>query len=51
MRLEPRVTQFEKFIEYGGRSIAISGDTMANIPPGLQKLILKDIVFNGKYIL
>ncbi|MDR2735742.1 MAG: hypothetical protein LBB20_02815 [Puniceicoccales bacterium] len=39
MRLEPRVTEFEKFIEYGGRSIAISGDTTVNIPSGFLQPI------------
>jgi general secretion pathway protein D len=39
LRLEPRVTEFEKFIEYGGRSIAISGDTTVNIPSGFLQPI------------
>lgn len=32
--LEPRVTEFEGFIEYGGPSIAISGGTTVNVPTG-----------------
>jgi general secretion pathway protein D len=39
LRLEPRVTEFERFIEYGGRSIAISGDTTVNIPSGFLQPI------------
>ena len=32
--LEPRVTEFEGFVEYGGPSVAISGDTTVTIPAG-----------------
>ena len=32
--LEPRVTEFEGFVEYGGPSVAISGGTTVNIPTG-----------------
>ncbi len=34
MRLEPRVTELEGFIEYGGRSVAIQGNTSVDVPPG-----------------
>lgn len=34
LRLEPRVTEFEGFVEYGGRSIAISGGTTVDVPSG-----------------
>lgn len=34
LKLEPRVTEFEGFVEYGGRSIAISGDTTVDVPSG-----------------
>lgn len=34
LRLEPRVTEFEGFVEYGGRSIAISNDTTVDVPSG-----------------
>ncbi|HVU24844.1 MAG TPA: type II secretory pathway, component PulD [Opitutus sp.] len=32
--LNPRVTEFDGFIEYGGPSIAISGSTTVNVPSG-----------------
>ncbi len=32
--LEPRVTEFEGFVEYGGPSIAIAGDTTVTVPAG-----------------
>ncbi len=32
--LNPRVTEFEGFVEYGGPSIAIQGDTTVTIPSG-----------------
>ena len=32
--LEPRVTEFEGFVEYGGPSIALSGSTSAIVPAG-----------------
>lgn len=34
LKLDPRVTEFEGFVEYGGRSIAISGDTTVEVPSG-----------------
>ncbi len=34
LRLEPRVTEFEGFVEYGGMSIAITGQSSARIPSG-----------------
>jgi general secretion pathway protein D len=34
LRLEPRVTEFEGFIEYGGTSVAISGGTTVTVPSG-----------------
>ena len=37
--LEPRVTEFEGFVEYGGPSIALSGDTTAVIPAGFYQPI------------
>ena len=37
--LEPRVTEFEGFVEYGGPSIAIAGGTVATIPPGFYQPI------------
>jgi general secretion pathway protein D len=32
--LEPKVTEFEGFVEYGGPSIAIAGDTTVSVPAG-----------------
>jgi general secretion pathway protein D len=32
--LEPRVTEFEGFVEYGGSSIAVSNTTAATVPAG-----------------
>lgn len=32
--LEPRVTEFEGFVEYGGPSVAIAGDTTVTVPAG-----------------
>jgi len=34
MHLEPKVTEFEGFIEYGGTSIAIQSGTVATVPSG-----------------
>lgn len=34
LKLDPKVTEFEGFVEYGGRSIAISGDTTVDVPSG-----------------
>jgi general secretion pathway protein D len=34
LRLEPRVTEFEGFIEYGGTSVAISSGTTVTVPSG-----------------
>ncbi|MDR0418085.1 MAG: type II and III secretion system protein [Puniceicoccales bacterium] len=39
LQLSPKVTEFEGFIEYGGRSIAISGNTRADLPPGFYQPI------------
>jgi len=32
--LHPRVTEFDGFVEYGGSSVAISGDTTVTVPSG-----------------
>ena len=37
--LEPRVTEFEGFVEYGGPSIALSGATTAVVPAGFYQPI------------
>jgi general secretion pathway protein D len=39
LQLAPKVTEFEGFVEYGGRSIAISGTTRADLPPGFYQPI------------
>ena len=35
--LEPRVTEFEGFVEYGGPSIAVTSDTTAVVPAGFYQ--------------
>jgi general secretion pathway protein D len=35
--LEPRVTEFEGFVEYGGPSVAISGETTVTVPAGFYQ--------------
>ncbi len=35
--LNPKVTEFEGFVEYGGPSIAISGGTTVTVPPGFYQ--------------
>jgi len=37
--LEPRVTEFEGFVEYGGPSVAIAGDTTVTVPAGFYQPI------------
>ena len=37
MILKPRVTEFEGFVEYGGPSIAVTGDTTAIVPAGFYQ--------------
>jgi general secretion pathway protein D len=37
--LNPRVTEFEGFVEYGGPSVAISGTTTVTVPPGFYQPI------------
>jgi general secretion pathway protein D len=37
--LEPRVTEFEGFVEYGGPSVAISGETTVTVPAGFYQPI------------
>ena len=39
LHLLPKVTEFEGFIEYGGRSIAIQGNTTVEVPPGFYQPI------------
>jgi general secretion pathway protein D len=37
--LNPKVTEFDGFVEYGGPSIAISGGTTVTVPPGFYQPI------------
>jgi len=37
--LQPKVTEFEGFVEYGGPSVAISGDLTATVPSGFYQPI------------
>ena len=37
--LEPKVTEFEGFVEYGGPSVAIAGDTTVTVPAGFYQPI------------
>jgi general secretion pathway protein D len=37
--LNPKVTEFEGFVEYGGQSIAISGNTTVTVPSGFYQPI------------
>ena len=37
--LNPKVTEFEGFVEYGGPSVAISGVTTVTVPPGFYQPI------------
>uniref|UniRef100_UPI00404B5236 type II secretion system protein GspD n=1 Tax=Cephaloticoccus sp. TaxID=1985742 RepID=UPI00404B5236 len=37
--LNPRVTEFDGFVEYGGPSVAISGSTTVNVPSGFYQPI------------
>ena len=39
LKLQPRVTEFEGFVEYGGPSIALTGDTTAIVPAGFYQPI------------
>jgi general secretion pathway protein D len=37
--LNPKVTEFEGFVEYGGPSVAIAGGTTVTVPPGFYQPI------------
>ncbi|HBM86744.1 MAG TPA: type II secretory pathway, component PulD [Opitutae bacterium] len=54
LRLEPKVTEFEGFVEYGGPSVAISGDLSVTVPAGFyqpifstREIITEVTVFDG----
>ena len=37
--LEPKVTEFDGFVEYGGTSVAVSGETTVTVPSGFYQPI------------
>ena len=39
LRLRPKVTEFEGFVEYGGTSVAIASDTTVTVPSGFYQPI------------
>ena len=52
--LSPRVTEFEGFVEYGGPSVAVAGDTTVTVPAGfyqpifsVRELTTEVTVFDG----
>ena len=54
LRLEPKVTEFEGFVEYGGPSVAISGDLSVTVPAGFyqpifstREIVTEVTVFDG----
>jgi len=46
--LNPKVTEFEGFVEYGGPSVAISGTTTVTVPPGFYQPIFSVRDINTK---
>jgi general secretion pathway protein D len=49
--LNPKVTEFEGFVEYGGQSIAISGGTTVTVPSGFYQPIFGIREMNTKVTL
>jgi general secretion pathway protein D len=54
LKLEPSVTEFDGFVEYGGEHVAISGNNVAHIPSGFfqpifsrRQIKTEVTVFNG----
>ena len=45
LKLQPRVTEFEGFVEYGGPSIALSGETTAIVPAGFISQFFQHVKF------
>ncbi len=39
LQLEPKVTEFEGFMEYGGMSVAVAGGTTVSVPSGFYQPI------------
>ena len=48
LELNPRVTEFEGFVEYGGSSIAISGGTTVTVPSGFFQPIFSTREINTR---
>jgi general secretion pathway protein D len=48
LELNPRVTEFEGFVEYGGTSIAISGSTTVSVPSGFFQPIFSTREINTR---
>jgi general secretion pathway protein D len=48
LELNPRVTEFEGFVEYGGQSIAISAGTTVTVPSGFYQPVFSSREINTK---
>ena len=48
LELNPRVTEFEGFVEYGGSSVAISGSTTVQLPSGFYQPIFSTREINTR---
>lgn len=48
LELNPRVTEFEGFVEYGGSSVAISNDTTVTLPSGFYQPIFSTREINTR---
>jgi general secretion pathway protein D len=48
LRLEPSVTEFEGFVEYGGSSVAGSGNSTVTVPSGFFQPIFLRAVLQSK---
>ena len=42
--LNPKVTEFDGFVEYGGPSVAISNGTTVTVPPAVRKVVSRMLV-------
>lgn len=52
--LKPKITEFEGFVEYGGNSVAVSGNTIVTVPSGIyqpifsvREIVTKVTVYDG----
>lgn len=48
LELNPRVTEFEGFVEYGGSSVAISGGTTVTLPSGFYQPVFSSREINTR---